>query len=158
MPQGPLTLDVYVGTLLTQQCLPPSLRSLALELPRLHRCQSPTSIVVFAVSTGRFHGCVAASSSPAQLADTVPPVQVQGTSAIPIAQARTAFCKTKQRVKDQCPTVTATFCTHAGPAEPAVCVMLSKLSVSTALEAGTMKNLGITLEKAIETQRNKETY
>lgn len=126
---------------------------LSLELPRVHRCQSPTSVVVFAVSTGCFHGGVAASSSPAQLADTVPPIQVQGTSAIPIAQARTALCKTKQRVKDRCPTVTATLCSHSGSA---VCMMLSNLSVSTAWGAGTVKNLHFT-EKATETQRSKET-
>lgn len=67
----------------------------ALEMHSTHGCQSPTSIVVFAVTTGSFHGRVAASSSPAQLADAVPPIQVQGTSAIAIAQAGTTLCKAK---------------------------------------------------------------
>lgn len=44
------------------------------ELCGVHGCQSPTSIVVFAVTTGGFHGRVTASSSPAQLADAVPPI------------------------------------------------------------------------------------
>lgn len=65
------------------------------ELHRAHGCLSLTSIIVFAVTTGGLHGCVAASSSPAQLADTVPPIQVQGTSAIAIAQPRATLCKAK---------------------------------------------------------------
>lgn len=65
----------------------------------MHECWSSTSIVVFAVATGCLHGCVAASSSPSQLADAVPPIQVQGTPAIPIAQTRATFCKAKYSVK-----------------------------------------------------------
>ena len=68
----------------------------ALETHGALGCQSPTSIVVFAVATGSFHGRVTASSSPAQLADAMPPVQVQGTSAVAIAQARATLCKAKQ--------------------------------------------------------------
>ena len=67
----------------------------ALEMHSTHGCQSPTSIVVFAVATGGFHGRVTASSSPAQLADAVPPIQVQGASAVAIAQARATLCKAK---------------------------------------------------------------
>lgn len=58
---------------------------------RVHAVHQAISIIVFAVPTGGFHGCVTSGSSPAQLADTVPPIQVQGTSAIAIAQARTAL-------------------------------------------------------------------
>lgn len=81
------------------------------------RCQSLTSIVVFAVTTGGFHGCVTARSSPAQLADAVPAIQVQGTSSIAIAQARAALCKAKHTASRsdrlQPPAVTHT---HARPA------------------------------------------
>lgn len=99
---------------------------LPLEWAGVHGRQIPTSIVVFAVPTGGFHGRVTSSSSPAQLADTVPPIQVQGTSTIPVAQARTALCKTKQGVKGwveviiihaiTMATVTPALCTHAVPA------------------------------------------
>lgn len=65
------------------------------KLHRVHGCHSLTSIIVFAVTTGGLHGCVTASSSPAQLADTVPPIQVQGASAIAIAQPRATLCKAK---------------------------------------------------------------
>lgn len=68
----------------------------ALETHGALGCQSPTSIVVFAVAAGGFHGRVTASSSPAQLADAMPPVQVQGTSAVAVAQARATLCKAKQ--------------------------------------------------------------
>lgn len=75
----------------TLHSVPPT----TLEMRRIPGCQSPTSIVVFAVTTGGFHGCVTASSSPAQLADAVPPIQVQGTSAVAVAQARATLCKAK---------------------------------------------------------------
>lgn len=129
---------------------------LPLERAGVHGCQIPTSIVVFAVPTGGFHGRVTSGSSPAQLAHTVPPIQVQGTPAISVAQARTALCKTKQGVKGWGPmaTVTPALCTHA---VPAVYMMLSHLSVSAAGEAGTTMTLHFT-EKAVETRRSKDSY
>lgn len=69
-----------------EPCPPPELRG-------AHGHLSPTSIVVFAVTTGSFHRCVTASSSPAQLTDAVPPIQVQGAPAIAVAQPRAALCK-----------------------------------------------------------------
>lgn len=141
-----------------------SLCLLPLEWAGVHGRQIPTSIIVFAVPTGGFHGCVTSGSSPAQLADTVPPIQVQGTSAIAIAQARTALCKTKQRVKGwvevilihaiTTATVTHALCAHA---VPAVYKMLSHLSVSAAGEAGTATTLPFT-EKRAETRRRKDSY
>lgn len=74
----------------------PSVSPTALETHGARGCQGPTSIVVLAVATGGLHGRVTASSSPAQLADAMPPVQVQGTSAVAIAQARATLCKAKQ--------------------------------------------------------------
>lgn len=133
-----------------------SLFLLPLERAGVDGRQIPTSIVVFAVPTGGFHGRVTSGSSPAQLAHTVPPIQVQGTSAISIAQARTALCKTKQGVKGWGPmaTVTPALCTHA---VPAAYTMLSHLSVSAAGEAGTTTTLYIT-EKTAETWRSKDSY
>lgn len=88
-----------------------------LEPHGVPRCRIPTSIVVFAITTGGFHGCVTAGSPPAQLADAVPPIQVQGTSAITIAQPRAALCKAKHTASRsdrlQPPVVTHT---HALPA------------------------------------------
>lgn len=83
-PMGTQLDSWYLGSLLTKQChFPPYAQTLL------------TSIIIFAVTTGGFHGSVTASSSPAQLTDTVPPIEVQGTSAIPIAQPRATLCKTK---------------------------------------------------------------
>lgn len=85
----------------------------ALERHGAYGCQGPTSIVVFAVATGGFHGRVTASSSPAQLADAMPPVQVQGTSAVAIAQARATLCKAKQPESGSDQPQAQTVLTHA---------------------------------------------
>lgn len=53
----------------------------------------PTSVVVFPVAARRLHGSVAARSPPAQLADAVPAVHVQGASAVAVTQARASLCK-----------------------------------------------------------------
>lgn len=56
-------------------------------------CSCPTSVVVFPIAACRLHGSVAARSSPAQLADTVPAVHVQSASAVAVTQARASLCK-----------------------------------------------------------------
>lgn len=87
------------------------------QLHGAHGCHSLTSIVVFAVTTGRLHGCVTASSSPAQLADAVPPIQVQGAPAVAIAQPRAALCKAKHtELRSDHPWPRAVTHTHTPPA------------------------------------------
>ena len=112
-----------------------------LELHGAPGCRSLTSIVVFAVTTGGFHGCVTARSSPAQLADTVPPVEVQGTSAVAIAQPRATLCKAKHaESRSDRPQPPAVTHTHALPA----CLenALTSFSISMPLAPGEDGSLG----------------
>lgn len=60
-----------------------------------------TSVVVLDISAGSFHGCVAASAPPAQLAYAVPAAVTQSAPTISIAQPRAAFCVTTQQKKDR---------------------------------------------------------
>lgn len=53
---------------------------------------APTSLVVFAVRAQGLHGHVAARASPAGLADAMPAVLVQGTSAVAVTQPGAALC------------------------------------------------------------------
>lgn len=116
------------------------------ELHGAHGCHSPTSIIVFAVTTGSFHRCVTASSSPAQLTDAVPPIQVQGASAVAVAQPRAALCKAKHlESRSDHPRRTAVTHTHTPPAN----LQNAFTSISTSVplaprEAGLIRNCHFT--------------
>lgn len=58
-----------------------------------------TSVVVLDITAGGFHGGVAASAPPAQLAHAVPAVVTQSAPTISVAQARTALCATERTGK-----------------------------------------------------------
>lgn len=116
------------------------------ELHGAHGCHSPTSIIVFAVTTGSFHRCVTASSSPAQLTDAVPPIQVQGASAVAIAQPRAALCKAKpSESRSDHPRSTAVTHTHTPPANSqSACTSISTSVPLAPREAGLMRNCHLT--------------
>lgn len=51
-----------------------------------------TSVIVFGVTAGRFHGGVTACSSPAQLAHAIPAVITQRAPAVAVTQTRATLC------------------------------------------------------------------
>lgn len=60
-----------------------------------------TSIVVFDITAGSFHGGVTACAPPAQLAHTVPAIVTQSAPTIAITQTRAALCEKLEEKKSR---------------------------------------------------------